>query len=251
MSMTTIRVTGFISREEMVEALRAKFSDRQVSIETRDNPGKDEICVTSDSDFESLRNQLAKKEKEIDDLEELNGKALSSIQSLHKHQRDLYNEFVVLRQKYDEQKNTLMSILWGHLSQHHPELRQIPPMEDPETFMESEERVGKYVVGPILGEGQFASVYTCRKDGSDKELALKCVKKERIMTFHGMKRMSTEIKTLRMLQSKYIVCMDDVFQTANNLYIVTEKGNLKIFRTIFLNCSPTITYFFTYGVDIY
>ena len=42
--------------------------------------------------------------------------------------------------------------------------------------------------------------------------------------------MSNEIDTLKKLKSEYIVCIHDVVQTANKLYIVTEKGGPDLFE---------------------
>jgi len=222
-----------LSSEEIIQALAEKYPDRKFHTNTIDDMGSADVIVSSDAEYDSLVTQLRKKEEELKESDATCSKALTSIQTFHKHQRDLFDEFVVLRQKYDEQRTLLMTVLWQHCSQHHPELRHIPPLEDPEKFVESDEQVGAYTIGPILGEGQFASVYTCEKQGAERigvELALKSVKKERIMSFHGLKRMSNEIKTLRMLQSDYIVCIHDVFQTASKLYIVTEKGGPDLFE---------------------
>jgi serine/threonine protein kinase len=234
----TCRITSVdLEIEDILEALAEKYPDRKFLRKKLDEgiPGissSDEVVLSGDEEYESLIQQLKKKEEELEQSDLTCSKALTSIQTFHKHQKDLFDEFVVLRQKYDEQKNTLMSVLWTHCSQHHPELKHIPPMEDPEHYVETEDELGpNYSVGPILGEGQFASVYTCTKNGEeDIELALKSVKKERIMSFHGIKRMSNEIKTLRVLKSHYIVCIHDVIQTAHKLYIITEKGGPDLFE---------------------
>ena len=177
-----------------------------------------------------LSDLLQKKDIELKDAENTASKALLSIQSFHKQQQALFDEFVVLRQKYDEQKMNLQNILWSHCSLHHPELRHIPPLESDE-FLETEFKIGSYVIGNLLGEGQFASVRACyREVDKNLELALKIIKKERIATFSALRRMSNEILTLRKLKSEYIVCIHDVFQTASKLYIVTEKGGADLFE---------------------
>ena len=228
-------VNGDISIDELLDAIRSKFPEKNVVIGDFNITSSNQVSITNfldeNSELDFLKSQLKFKEKELQVSETNCSKALISIQTFHKQQQDLFDEFVLLRQKYDEQKNTLMSVLWNNCSQHHPELRHIPPMEDPEKFEETEEIIGKYHVGTMLGEGQFASVRECCKlDEEDVHLALKIIKKERIMNFQSLKRMSNEIETLRKLKSKYIVILHDVFQTSNFLYIVTEKGGPDLFE---------------------
>jgi serine/threonine protein kinase len=113
-------------------------------------------------------------------------------------------------------------------------------MEDPEKFIETDDKVGMYVLGGLLGEGQFATVHACHKLSSadladpgqtdGRDYALKIIKKERIMNFMGLKRMSNEIETLRKLDSKYIICLHEVLQSDSKLYIVTEKGGPDLFE---------------------
>ena len=50
-----------------------------------------------------------------------------------------------------------------HCACYHPDMQYIPNLENDECFEESSEQVGKYVIGKVLGEGQFATVKMCRK----------------------------------------------------------------------------------------
>jgi len=221
--MSLFRIIG-ISREQLVQTLRAAFPNSEAIEINEEERGASELNNSN------LKAELEAKSKELVECEATCSKALLSIQSFHKQQQDLFDEFVLLRQKYDEQRNTLANVLWTHCRSHHPELRQIPPPEDPENFDESDEFVGQYIVGRMLGEGQFASVRMCTKEGDDAEYALKIIKKDRIMNFVSLKRMSNEIDTLRKLHSKYIICLHEVIQTATKLYIITEKGGPDLFE---------------------
>ena len=88
------------------------------------------------------------------------------------------------------------------------------------------------MIGEVLGEGQFASVSSCIKIGSEQKnsLALKTIKKERILSLQGLKRVSNEIETLTKLKSPYIIFLHDVIQTATNLYIIMERGGPDLFE---------------------
>lgn len=112
------------------------------------------------------------------------------------------------------------------------QLKHIPPAEDSSIFTETEQMVGSYIIGEVLGEGQFATVTSCIKIGSDQgsSLALKTIKKERILSFHGLKRVSNEIDTLRKLKSPYIIHLHDVIHTTTKLYIITERGGPDLFE---------------------
>eukprot|EP00602_Paraphysomonas_sp_CaronLab_P001912 CAMPEP_0185020902 /NCGR_PEP_ID=MMETSP1103-20130426/3547_1 /TAXON_ID=36769 /ORGANISM="Paraphysomonas bandaiensis, Strain Caron Lab Isolate" /LENGTH=469 /DNA_ID=CAMNT_0027552089 /DNA_START=247 /DNA_END=1656 /DNA_ORIENTATION=- len=155
--------------------------------------------------------------------------AVESIQTFHQQQQALYDEFLILRQKYDDQKSAHITTLWTHCSSHHPELCMIPQQESKE-FVETSTTVGRYVVTDVLGEGQFATVYTCHTKSIPGDLAIKVIKKERITSFSSLRRVSNEIDILKKLNSKFIVRIIDVIHTKTKLYIVTEKGGQDLFE---------------------
>ena len=132
---------------------------------------------------------------------------MMSIDVIQQQQQSLFDDFVLLRSKYDEQKMTLLESLWTHSASYHPDLQYIPAAEDPEVFVETEEKLGSYNIEETLGEGQFATVMSCWKDvpgnGEKEELALKIIKKERITTFASLKRLSNEVFHLQTLRSPY------------------------------------------------
>lgn len=76
-------------------------------------------------------------------------------------------------------------------------------MEDVLSFEESNDRVGNYIVCDVLGEGQFATVKSCRKkqfvqdeqgfkgiDDGSQLFALKIINKEKISTINSIRRYS-------------------------------------------------------------
>lgn len=229
MTFVSLCISG-VTVEVIVDALHQKYPDRKIVYASKtDSLNSSDIFILQNVDTTDLLSELDKKQEELRESEAACSRALESIQTFHKQQHDLFDEFVILRQRYDEQKSILKDVLWTQCSQHHPELRQIPRAEDAATFEETDEIVGSYIVGNTLGEGQFANVRSCVKNSGDDDLALKIIKKERILNFHGLRRVSNEIETLRKLNSKYIICLHDVIQTDSNLYIVTEKGGPDLF----------------------
>lgn len=246
--MESFTITGKISSETLAEALRTACPDRKITILSHQpeslNHVTGDIIITTEHDesFQTLLSRLEEKEKALKEAEEARTKAVISVQVLHKQQQDLFNEFALLRKRYDEQKVSIVSTLWFHCAKYHPELREIPPIEDAQSFTETDSKVGHYCIGNFLGEGQFASVRGCWLEGSEpsidnttdteieEQYALKMIRKDKIMNFTALTRVSNEIENLRQLRSPYIVSVVQVMHTKDMLYIVTEKGGRDLFE---------------------
>jgi hypothetical protein len=238
--MDRIVIHGRISLDEVSAALKQAYPDRAITVcanpsekKSKGAPSQNELVLsifTHDDAFLGLAGKLEEKMKELKEAEESASKAIISIQTLHKQQQALFDEFALLRQRYDEQKASMINILWNQCAKYHPDLRQIPNIEDSNNFIEEEFQVGELTVGDMLGEGQFATVRNCLKKGSDVEYALKIIKKERITSFTSLMRVSNEIDNLKQLKSPYIVSVTQVIHTQNILYIITEKGGKDLFE---------------------
>ncbi len=63
-----------------------------------------EIFNESQANICALEEELHKKQLEYRNLEKVSERASISLNEFHTQQQDLFNEFVVLRKKYDEQK---------------------------------------------------------------------------------------------------------------------------------------------------
>ncbi len=232
-----VAISGNITVNEVLSALKQTYPDRSFRIndpnltngEGKSNSSETVELMPLNSYCQELENKLLERDKEFAELEETASKAGLSIQALNKQQLALYDEFVLLRQRYDEQKTSLVSILWTHCTKYHPELRQIPAMED-EDFVETDEQVGNLSVGEALGEGQFATVKSCTREGTAREYALKIIKKDRITSFASLMRVSNEIDNLKLLKSPYVVTVSEVMHSLTKLYIVTEKGGFDLFE---------------------
>lgn len=229
-------VSGDFTIEELADALRQAFPGRKVSLA----PGKidttanftasgDIIVGKTDKGYHSLIELLDEKEVALKEAEEAATKAVVSIQALHKQQQALFDEFVLLRQRYDDQKQTTVNILWNQCAKFHPELRQIPPMEEG-GFVENDDQIGHYIIGDLLGEGQFAAVKSCTLERNDEEFAIKMIKKERITSFTALTRVSNEIDNLRILKSPYVISVIQVIHTQNMLYLISERGGSDLFE---------------------
>jgi hypothetical protein len=239
MSREGFSIYGDVTLEEITDALKKKFPNKvmkffsKLSEHALSDIHESEIYITKsyhDTSENSLAIKLDAKNKELKAAEESCHKSALSVQALHKQQQALFDEFVLLRQKYDEQKSAIVNILWNQCSLFHPDLRQIPAIENNDNFIESEEQIGSYLVHDMLGEGQFASVKSCTKINTHEEFALKIIKKDRITSFTSLTRVANEIDSLRVLKScSNIVHIYEVIHSKTMLYIITEKGGFDLF----------------------
>ena len=150
------------------------------------------------------------------------------------------NEVQLIQSKYDSvckkletAKNTLTNTLWSNCTINNPDLNQIPSIVNfQDNFIEKESHIGKYKLGKVLGEGQYATVkevlYT-NTDGSNLCCAVKMIKKDKILSFQGLKRVSQEIEILSKLKSKNVVAFKEVIHTEKYLCIMMEKGGEDLF----------------------
>ena len=217
--------------------MRFKFSNKRVQVNEKFPEGhKDNetiiISPYSHSVILDLKEKIKVQSNEIMKLEASSAKAMESIQTFHSEQKKLFDEFVLLRQRYDEQKVSLINILWNHCSQHHPDLSFIPLMkEESGSFKENDAVVGDYKIAEELGQGKFATVKIAYKnDNHNESFALKIIKKEKITTVSALKRISNEIDILGSLRSPYIIALDATIHTKEHLYLVTQKGGFDLFE---------------------
>lgn len=228
-------IRGKISKDALVETLRKAFPDQSVRVSQQEpeNSNQQDIIVYSDNgdqSFQAILKTLDEKEIELKVAEESVLEANKAIKVLHLQQREMFQQFELLRNRYDELKDKMVEVLWLHCAKYNPGLRQIPPMED-KSFIETEAQVGDYILGEFLGEGQFASVNTCwvAKEPK-KKYALKMINKDKILNFVALTRVSNEIENLQKLRSRYIVSVLHVMHTAEMLYLVTELGGCDMFE---------------------
>lgn len=122
---------------------------------------QENILITKDEN--DLQKQIAMKDQRIAELEASAAKTSEAISAFYRQQQALFDEFVTLRKKYDDLKETVHKNLWDHCAPHHPDLRHLPSA-DPSVGEDEERGVyGHYTATDLLGEGQFASVHACTR----------------------------------------------------------------------------------------
>lgn len=238
-AMISITLSGKISFREITELLQQHYGSRNILVNVTHLNDNFINFDAGDIDLRSTQYSLHQnrlsdevlnlKDKQIRELEKTTEEALNSVQTFQRQHQALYERCVTLKKILEEQKAILLKTLWTHCRTYHPDLREIPSIQDMTRFTESEDRVGDFQVGETLGQGQTATVRSCWRDGTKTELAVKIIKKDRFTTFEALKRVSNEIEILRKLRCQFIVSVKEVVQTTDNLYIVTEKGGRDLF----------------------
>eukprot|EP00466_Bigelowiella_natans_P014978 jgi/Bigna1/57040/fgenesh1_pm.2_\ len=89
----------------------------------------------------------------------------------------------------------------------------------------------KYVITELVGEGSFGKVYKGRRKYTGRAVALKFIvklgKKEK-----DLKALQSEVKILQKLRHPNIIQMLDVFETKNEICVVTELAQGELFDVL-------------------
>ena len=109
-----------------------------------------------DLDEKSAKEIIATLDSEIEEMEQCLELANTSIKNFHAQQKQLYQEFVTLRDKYDLNKKRLRDILWGRVATLTREFSILPQIQD--KAYETENEIEQYRLGKTLGSGEFAIV---------------------------------------------------------------------------------------------
>ena len=220
-----------LTKDELQQLLCNPSISRNVQVESLASFNQQSSSDFKDDRIKALESELALRSQEVEDLTMAAGKASISIHSFHSQQQQLFDDFVLLRSRYDEAKNALQTVLWTHCAQYHPDLRYIPAEVQ---CTETDEQLGDYFLEQLLGEGQFATVYACRHkdepEHDDSLWAIKIINKDRVGSFNSIKRVSNEVRILRKTSSQYVIKLRDVIHTQKKLYIITERGGADLFE---------------------
>ena len=243
-----VTVEGDISAETIAEILKRHLPERKIicsvkNINDNKNSNEDKLLDANNNSIVVglLSERNIKLQDELERKTVLLQEAETQKTTFQRQHESLYKRYNTLRQQFDTQKESLLKVLWIHCGRYHPDLGEIPLIED-EPFVETDEKVGKYILGEQLGQGQFATVRSGHIDDTflmkgakskqvNQELAIKIMKKERFTTFPALRRISTEIEVLRSFKSDFIISIKDVIQTKKHLYIVTDKGGRDLFES--------------------
>ena len=90
--------------------------------------------------------------------------------------------------------------------------------------MEGEKKIEKYQFSlkKMLGQGSYAIVYLGREIDSQNPVAVKVIDKRIFSNAYNVKNIQSEIDIMKKVAHQNIVQLHDIYQTTNNMYIVTE-----------------------------
>ncbi|KAJ3692154.1 hypothetical protein LUZ60_012504 [Juncus effusus] len=82
--------------------------------------------------------------------------------------------------------------------------------------------LGRYEVGRLLGQGNFAKVYYAKNSKTNEEVAIKVMDKEKIFKSGLVSHIKREIAILRRVRHPNIVQLHEVMATKSKIYFVME-----------------------------
>ena len=183
------------------------------------------------SKVKNMKAQLDEKDSEISELDNCLQLATNSIRSFHAQQRELFDDFIQLREKYDSMKVKLRDVLWGHVASTSHEFAAIPRLQH--NLKDDGDKIEQYELGELVGKGEFAHVRTCTvasaTGSASKVFAVKILAKEKIVDVAGLQRTANEIRILREANHPNILKIYDIIHTQERLYIIMEKGTRDLF----------------------
>lgn len=194
-------------------------------------------------DYEALKKQNVKVRKQRD-------AAIASSKILQDQQTKIYDDFKLLRDKYDDLKSEMHQILWDFLPKYCPKSETFnnhnsntntddhchysPTFHEfsqvDHTVFETVDRIGDYAIGKILGEGQYADVKLCTNLISCKEFAVKVLPKSKVVTLAGLKRIHTELSVLKRVHHSNIIKFVDYIHSPESIYLMTEVAGKDLFE---------------------
>jgi serine/threonine protein kinase len=74
----------------------------------------------------------------------------------------------------------------------------------------------------LLGQGSYANVYRGRIIETSEQVAVKVIDKRLFVNSYNVKNIQSEIEIMKKVDHTNIVKLFDVYQTTNNMYIITE-----------------------------
>jgi hypothetical protein len=228
-------VVGNITGRRLIEVLQKalpsmKVSEPSTGVDAK-NPRRNELYVR-ELDGMGSAELAGSGDSEVRRLQEELRQARESLVALENTMVNTNQMYEALKKKFRGLNAKSAYMLWNHCVPYHPSLTLIPPVEDQFSFEETDKRIGSYTLGEFFGQGQFASVRLCRKDGEKKEMALKVIEKSSVSSFSAAKRIALEIEALKKLRGCSVVHIWDVVHTDKNICFVLDLGPSDLFHYI-------------------
>lgn len=91
-------------------------------------------------------------------------------------------------------------------------------------LQQGEKKIQKYIfsLNNMIGKGSYANVYLGRRADDGTPTAVKVIDKKIFSNNYNVKSIQSQIDIMKKMDHNNIVKLLDVYQTNNNMYIVTE-----------------------------
>ncbi|KAJ8602812.1 hypothetical protein CTAYLR_002585 [Chrysophaeum taylorii] len=98
-------------------------------------------------------------------------------------------------------------------------------------------KIGSYEIRRLLGEGEFATVFECSREGIEGVVAVKAINKVKVQKHNSLhkskrniRRVNTEVLAMRRFTHAGICQLLDVLQSTSFVYLVMEQGERDLFN---------------------
>ncbi|ETV91712.1 CAMK/CAMKL protein kinase [Aphanomyces invadans] len=263
---TFAQVQGSMATAQHVAASRKRVYPQEWGVWFPPTPSDTgEIPPEWKADVDKYKKRVVKLEKrakahqaEVERLQQELTSAMARYSNLHLEFEQFQHDVQELQAQYVKVTDTNQRILWEYLPQHDSSLSLIPALAH--DIIESVTIVGDYTIHGTLGEGQYASVYSCSRNPaasmthhqgstggsatllpssptvdnvcpSPPNLALKAINKSKLTDITGLVRVHSEIAALSdpALRHPSLLCVHEVIHTSKFIYLVTERGGKDLF----------------------
>ena len=147
---------------------------------------------------------------------------------MEQYAEQVQNQNVAMRTAYHVLKTEMRDILWNKLLHPGSILHSIPPLSN--DVEETNEVVGPYVLGKLLGRGSTARVLEGQNSQTGQLVALKIVDKAKLSArYKTVRRLDNEIRLTSLVDSPNVTRLIESFHTQDRLYLVLEHGGQDLF----------------------
>ena len=185
--------------------------------------------------------ELLAKSKELAKLESKHETVVNTMMKFRSYQSQALTQVNQAQNQTKELMQTLRDVLWDFIPSHLVDQFCHIPKIQPD-LVESKTQVGDYRVGDMIGEGEYAHVFSIF-NSNGKELAMKRINKRKYLSLDQLKRMDKELAVLQVNQHPGLLQPKAILHSHQALYIISEKGKQDLFQYTEINpklTEPTI-----------
>jgi len=90
----------------------------------------------------------------------------------------------------------------------------------------------KYEMCDVLGHGSYGTVWRAKEISTQKEFAIKAIKRQSLMSNNAREQFRAEVGALATIRHTNVVSFKEVFEDATSVFIVTEVAGQELYECI-------------------